>query len=94
MGYLIRDLCKGYYKLHDGETPDEFTSCQCGGHLKYSKRIEGVTGEEDNRDSNSSRFICPNIVCGYGRRLKKKPNLSSMRNSSKKRRIKRRHQNT
>jgi hypothetical protein len=35
MGYLVCKKCGGYYKLQDGESPDNFDSCQCGGTLKY-----------------------------------------------------------
>lgn len=30
-GYLRCKRCNGYYKLEDGEDPDDFESCQCGG---------------------------------------------------------------
>jgi ribosomal protein S27E len=35
MGYLICDNCEGYYELQDGESPDDFENCQCGGNLKH-----------------------------------------------------------
>lgn len=35
-GFLICSKCKGYYKLREGESPEDFESCQCGGKLKYS----------------------------------------------------------
>lgn len=39
MGYLICPRCNGYYKLRRGESPDDFSSCQCGGRLFYSEKL-------------------------------------------------------
>lgn len=51
--YLVCDNCGGYYQLQEGESPDDFTSCECGGKLTYSQKTEYI-------DEN---FIeCPN--CG------------------------------
>ena len=39
-GYLVCDKCHEYYKLQQGESPDEFTDkCECGGKLKYYDKI-------------------------------------------------------
>lgn len=27
--------CNGYYELEEGESPDDFEDCQCGGKLVY-----------------------------------------------------------
>lgn len=35
MPYLICKICGGYYELIQGEFPEDFHSCQCGGTLKY-----------------------------------------------------------
>lgn len=43
MGYLICKDCNGYYKLQDGEKPEDFTNkCACGGNLRYAIDIEMV----------------------------------------------------
>ncbi|MEN4017175.1 MAG: hypothetical protein PQ975_02800 [Methanobacterium sp.] len=34
-GYLMCKECNGYYKLEEGEFPDDFDKCQCGGELEY-----------------------------------------------------------
>jgi len=34
-GYLVCDKCGGYYVLQPGESPDDFSVCQCGGKLEY-----------------------------------------------------------
>jgi len=31
--YLVCTRCNGYYELEDGESPENFNSCQCGGEL-------------------------------------------------------------
>lgn len=33
MAYLQCNECGGYYKLQEGESPDDFDCCQCGGEL-------------------------------------------------------------
>ncbi len=35
MGYLVCNKCGGHYELQEGESPDDFEKCQCGGSLKY-----------------------------------------------------------
>ena len=35
MGYLICKKCKGRYDLQQGELPEEFESCSCGGELEF-----------------------------------------------------------
>ena len=36
-GYLLCEKCGGYYELHEGESPEDFEKCECGGKLRYSK---------------------------------------------------------
>ena len=36
-GYLECEKCGGYYELQEGESPDDFEKCQCGGNLNYYK---------------------------------------------------------
>jgi hypothetical protein len=38
-GFLVCDKCGGYYELQEGETPEDFEECQCGGKLEYTKKI-------------------------------------------------------
>lgn len=38
-GYLICDRCDGYYELRDGERPEDFDRCQCGGKLEYAEEF-------------------------------------------------------
>lgn len=40
MGFLICEKCGGYYELAPGETPKQFTACECGGKLKYTKTLQ------------------------------------------------------
>ncbi len=37
-GYLECDNCRGYYELQNGESPDDFSECECGGKLVYSRK--------------------------------------------------------
>lgn len=39
MSYLICESCNGYYELKEGESPDDFENCQCGGNLRYVDEI-------------------------------------------------------
>jgi ribosomal protein L40E len=67
-GYLYCEKCGGYYELQDGESPDDFDTCQCGGNLKYADSISDVIKAE-NADSinvvmktENTSYICMN--CG------------------------------
>lgn len=58
-GYLICDICSGYYELQKGESPDDFVSeCDCGGNLIYSNSLE--VANSDNNYKNA--LTCP--TCG------------------------------
>jgi hypothetical protein len=46
MGYLICANCGGYYQLQPGESPKDFSECQCGGKLDYTDKINDI--KEDN----------------------------------------------
>lgn len=35
MGYLECEECGGRYELKEGESPNDFESCECGGKLRY-----------------------------------------------------------
>ena len=39
-GYLICENCGGYYALKNGESPEDFDVCQCGGSLRYYNDFE------------------------------------------------------
>ncbi len=34
-GYLVCSECKGYYELQEGENPEDFEMCECGGELIF-----------------------------------------------------------
>lgn len=40
MGYLKCTKCEGYYQLQDGESPEDYDQCQCGGTLEYVDEIQ------------------------------------------------------
>lgn len=39
MGYLVCEKCEGYYELQENESPQDFSSCECGGNLKYAENL-------------------------------------------------------
>ncbi|MGB9937518.1 MAG: TIM44-like domain-containing protein [Methanobacterium sp.] len=41
-GYLFCGDCEGYYALEEGESPEDFDVCQCGGSLTYYDGNEGL----------------------------------------------------
>lgn len=47
MGFLVCEKCGGYYKLQDGESPDDFEQCHCGGRLKYYRYISDYIRTEN-----------------------------------------------
>jgi hypothetical protein len=40
MGYIVCDNCGGYYELQQGESAEDFDTCQCGGYLKIKDSAE------------------------------------------------------
>lgn len=60
MSYLICEKCGGYYKLKEGENPEEFKACECGGHLRYVQNFGEHFDEE--LDPINELNICPD--CG------------------------------
>jgi hypothetical protein len=56
MAYIVCEKCGGYYELKEGESPDDFDSCACGGNLKY------VPNFNPNVDIESNQFVEDNIA--------------------------------
>jgi predicted nucleic acid-binding Zn ribbon protein len=57
---MVCEKCGGYYKLKEGESPEDFKSCQCGGNLKYVQNFNSHIDEE--MDPLNEINICPS--CG------------------------------
>ncbi|MDD3753621.1 MAG: hypothetical protein PHQ17_03540 [Methanobacterium sp.] len=57
MKYLICENCEGYYHLKEGESLDDFESCECGG--KFYLLEYGEDGQ----------FQSPKIMCESCRNL-------------------------
>ena len=57
MPYLVCEKCKGYYALQAGESPKDFGKCQCGGSLRYVKKL---SKRYNGKRSLSKVNICPN----------------------------------
>ena len=60
MSLLVCEKCRGYYKLKEGESPEDFESCQCGGKLRYIQNFNSHFDEE--MDPLNEINICPS--CG------------------------------
>ncbi|MBU4535928.1 MAG: DUF5518 domain-containing protein [Euryarchaeota archaeon] len=68
LGYLLCNQCNGYYELREGENPEEFDMCQCGGELEFIPLLE----DEENlpetnhllKDIKSSFGITKSIIIG------------------------------
>ena len=65
MSYLICEKCGGYYKLKEGENPDDFKACECGGTMRYVQNFNAHFDEE--LDPINEFNICPD--CGNENKL-------------------------
>lgn len=54
--YLECENCGGYYKLQPGESPEDFSKCQCGGKLKYVEDVELIDESKDKKQSLSENL--------------------------------------
>lgn len=52
MGYLICKKCGGYYELQQGESPDDFGECNCGGKLRYVESLNDTFEELKHQKIN------------------------------------------
>lgn len=62
MGYLICDECGGYYELQEGESPEDFGQCKCGGHLRYVEKIENPKFKDKLFSSSNIKRITGILV--------------------------------
>jgi DnaJ-class molecular chaperone len=60
MSYLICETCGGCYSLKDGESPQDFLACECGGNLHFVE-------SENDFIVKSSKLTCNN--CGHSNNL-------------------------
>ena len=57
-GFLICNTCEGYYKLQEGELPDDFdTNCECGGSLEHTKNVNQRDDPSSERNRNGRKSI-------------------------------------
>lgn len=63
MSYLYCEKCGGYYELGDGESPEDFEECHCGGNLSFLEEIEdsGETEENNPSDEYLNPYYGPHI---------------------------------
>lgn len=69
MGHLICKKCGGYYELEEGESPEDFDSCSCGGELEHrlsSNEQKSISYDEEDpegeKKSNKMLIIILAIV--------------------------------
>lgn len=46
MGYLKCEECNGTYELKEGESPEDFGTCECGGKLNYIEKLSEIKPEK------------------------------------------------
>jgi hypothetical protein len=72
MGYLLCKECGGIYELQEGESPDDFDVCYCGGEIEYhlsrdelyERQTHVPTAEETVRQRSSDRNLIIIIIIG------------------------------
>ena len=58
MPYIVCDKCGGYYELQEGENPEDFESCECGGQLEFTENIENPPYiEKHTKNSKLNDFM-------------------------------------
>lgn len=50
MGYLQCKKCGGYYELQEGESPEDYDVCYCGGELEYYHQSHELKRRSDNAE--------------------------------------------
>lgn len=53
MPYMICDKCNTFYKLKEGEFPEQFDTCECGNKLKYYNYLVEYTKCLDSIDEGT-----------------------------------------
>ena len=61
MSYLICEKCGGYYELQEGESIEDFDSCQCGGKLGYNRKNTTKNFELEKQKQSKALGIYDNI---------------------------------
>jgi hypothetical protein len=54
MTYMVCEKCGGYYQLQEGESPDDFDLCQCGGKLEYKESMGNIEPPQNVEDVTNS----------------------------------------
>jgi hypothetical protein len=49
-GYLYCKKCQGYYQLQDGESKDDFVSCECGWELEFYESLPSKFSDDSDVD--------------------------------------------
>jgi len=74
-GFLLCDICGGFYELQEDELPRDFETCQCGGKLKY---VLYPDGSKKNDLDYQKLGIQKDTTSTRGEKTKKKVSKSDM----------------
>lgn len=62
MPYLICERCNGHYKLDEGESKEDFSTCSCGGNLRYADNFDGHIGSDNDGYESADDEIAENQI--------------------------------
>jgi hypothetical protein len=65
MGYLFCDKCGGYYKLQEGESEEDFDTCQCGGKLRYVDNLDEYINNRKDLTENATIIESADVADEY-----------------------------
>lgn len=54
MGYLVCRKCGGYYELQEGESPEDFEKCECGGVIEYFESLDTEPETQESEEYSES----------------------------------------
>lgn len=60
MPYLICEECGGCYELQEGDSPEDFEACQCGGTLEYYETLPETYIDDKNMIELNEEFSLDN----------------------------------
>ncbi|NYB52246.1 MAG: hypothetical protein HVN35_06790 [Methanobacteriaceae archaeon] len=61
MKYIVCEICGGYYRLLEGESLDDFDSCQCGGKF-YQLEMDEESADLKIETSENKNLEFDNLI--------------------------------
>ena len=69
-GYFVCENCGGLYELQEGESPEDFESCECGGKLLYTKDPRNLSNHTNiSQDKNASKLKNESLIDEFVKKL-------------------------